>query len=66
MNTRVGPIAVSDVGEVGIDPALASISRVDGDVTITVDADLAVGLAPTAFQPKLIDYANQYQFPSGI
>lgn len=40
VQTRKGEMALSAVGEVSIDPSLASISRVDGDVTITVDADL--------------------------
>lgn len=66
VNTRSGPVSLAEVATLSVDPALASISRLDGDLTITVDSDLEAGLTPTSFQPKLIDYANQYQFPNGI
>lgn len=66
VQTRKGEMSLASVAEISLDPALASITRVDGDLTITVDADLESGLAPTAFQPQLIAYADKYDFPSGI
>lgn len=49
-----------------LDPAVASIQRSDGDLTITTEADLEPGLAPTAYQPRLIEFAESYEFPAGI
>ncbi|HMY80407.1 MAG TPA: efflux RND transporter permease subunit, partial [Candidatus Absconditabacterales bacterium] len=66
VNTKQGPIMIGSVMTYSIDQSLNSVSRKDGELTIIVDADLKQGLKPTDFQPKLIQYAQSYQFPTGI
>ena len=66
INTKVGPIMLGSVAEYTIDQALNRVSRDEGDLTISVNSDLAPGSVPTDFQPKLVEYADQYQFPQGI
>lgn len=45
---------------------MASIKRKDGAISIQIEADLESGLTPTAVQPKLVDFATKYTFPTGI
>jgi len=40
ITTKSGQIRLSDVATVSTDPALTSVKRVDGDIVISVEADL--------------------------
>ncbi len=64
--TRVGQITLGSVARIEIGQALTSITRKDWDINTTVEADLESGLAPTAFQPKLVEFAKNYDFPDGV
>jgi hydrophobic/amphiphilic exporter-1 (mainly G- bacteria), HAE1 family len=66
INTRIGPVMLGSVAEYSINQSLSTLSRVDGDITISVESDLDVWLKPTDFQPKLEAFAASYQFPTGI
>lgn len=66
ITTKAGQIRLWDVAKVATDPALTSVKRVDGDIVISVEADLEQGLQPTAFQPQLDEFAKNYDYPSGI
>lgn len=46
--------------------AIASISREDGKVQITVDADLEKWVDSVSTQNEVLNYAQSYTFPSGI
>ncbi len=64
--TRAGNVTVWSIATVSSNQSLTSIKRSEWQVVITVDTDLDQWLAPTAYQPKLIEFANNYQFPAGI
>jgi hydrophobic/amphiphilic exporter-1 (mainly G- bacteria), HAE1 family len=66
LNTRVGKIPLNSIASIVPWQSLNAITRKEWDITITVDADLESGLTPTSFQPKLVEFANKYQFPSWI
>ncbi len=66
LTTKIWQIRLSDVAMVNTDPSLTSIKRVDGDIVISVEADLDQWLQPTNFQPKLEEFAKNYKYPSGI
>lgn len=64
----VGPITynVGDFVDVEISNATASITREDGDIQITVDADVEDGVDTVSTQNTFAAYAKGYDFPSGI
>jgi multidrug efflux pump subunit AcrB len=64
--TRAGNVTVSSIATVSSNQSLTNIKRSDGQVVTTVETDLDEWLTPTAYQPKLIAFADQYQFPAGI
>lgn len=66
INTRSGPIMLGSVAEYSINQSLNSVTRKDGDLTITVESDLEQWEVPTDYQPKLIEFAQNYNFPEGI
>jgi len=66
ISTKNGPIMLGSVAEYSINQALSSLSRKDGDITISVESDLELGKNPTDYQPKLVAFAQTYQFPSGV
>ncbi len=57
---------IGDFVESQLTNATASITRVDGDIEITVDADLKEWGDTVSTQKKFTEYANTYEFPSGI
>lgn len=57
---------IGDFIESEITNATASITRVDGDIEITVDADLEEWVDTVSAQSIFSEYANTYEFPSGI
>ncbi len=63
LNTRIWQVALWNIATVIPGQSLNAITRKDGDITITVEADLDDWLTPTAFQPKLVEFAKNYDFP---
>lgn len=57
---------VGDFVDVVISNATAAVNRVDGDIQITVDADIEDGVDTVSTQQTFIDYAEKYDFPAGI
>jgi HAE1 family hydrophobic/amphiphilic exporter-1 len=47
-------------------PGLSSISREDGKITISANSDLEQWVVGTEIQPKLIEFAESYNYPIGI
>ena len=66
INTKVWQITLNSVASIILWQSLNWITRKDWDITITIEADLESWLTPTSFQPKLVEFANKYQFPSWI
>ncbi len=66
--TRIGPVKAWDVLEYSVENAVAQITRQDSKVTITVDADLEDEFKSqwTVLQNELVEWAEQYSFPSWI
>ncbi len=64
--TRAGNVTVWSIATVSSNQSLTSIKRSDGQVVTTVETDLDEWLTPTAYQPKLIEFASNYQFPAGV
>lgn len=57
---------LGDFVESRLSNALASISREDGDIQITVDADLEDGIDTVSSQAAYTEFASQYKYPAGI
>lgn len=57
---------IGDFVESRLTNATASITRENGDIQITVDADLEVGFDTLVAQKALTDFASSYEFPSGV
>ena len=64
--TRAGMISVWSIATISSNQSLNTINRDKGQVVITVESDLDKWLTPTNYQPKLIAFADQYEFPAGI
>ena len=64
--TRIGEIRVGDYADFAFEPGLSSIIREDGKITIGANSDLEAGILPSEIQPKLIEYAENYNYPEGI
>ena len=46
--------------------AITSVKREDGDLLISVEADTASDVIPQQIQAQLVQFADTYNFPSGI
>jgi len=66
ISTRTGPVKIWAIAEIVLNQSLTSIARSDGQIVATVESDLQPWLTPTDFQPQLIAFAEQYDFPAGI
>ena len=66
ISTSVWRIRVGDYVSYSFEPGLSSISREDGKITIGANGDLDPWVLPTEIQPKLIEFAENYNFPEGI
>ena len=66
INTKVWQVSLNSIANIVLWQSLNLITRKDGDITITVESDLESWLTPTSFQPKLVEFAKKYQFPSWI
>lgn len=66
VSTKIGNVRVGDFVTYSFEKSLSSIGRENGDITITVDADILPGEVATSYQPKLIAFAQNYNFPDGV
>jgi len=66
VSTRIWDVRVWDYASYSFEPWLSSIGREDGKITIGVNSDLESWVLPTEIQPKLIEFAETYDFPEGI
>ena len=66
ITTRIGDVRVGDYASFSFEPGLSSISREDGKITIGANSDLEPGVLPSEIQPKLIEFAENYNYPEGI
>lgn len=57
---------VRDFVDTTITNSTAIVSRADGKIQITVDANLETGLDTVSNQAKIIAFADSYQFPKNI
>ena len=66
--TQRGTITVGEVMNYRIDNAVASISRDDGNITVTVSADLDDSVANQwpVFQQEIIAWAEEQTFPAWV
>lgn len=66
LQTQVGEIRVWDFLSYRFEPALWSITRENGSITISVNGELDSWYLPSDIQPKLIEFAESYTYPEGI
>lgn len=66
ITTKVWKMRVGDVADYVFEPALSSISREDGNILISVNGDLEAWVVPTSVQPKISEFAANYNFPEGV
>lgn len=66
VNTRIGKVRVWDYASYQFEPALSSISRLDGKINISVESELESGFLPTDIQPELVKFAENYNYPEGV
>lgn len=66
ISTQVWDVRVGDYASFAFKPGLSSISREDGKITIWANSDLETWILPTEVQPKLIEFAESYNFPEWI
>lgn len=66
INTQIWKIRVGDFVNVEFAKSISSITRENGKISITVEADLLPGEVTTKVQPKIDDIAEKFIFPEGI
>lgn len=66
INTKVWKIRVGDYVSYSFDKSLSSINREDNKISISVESDLAKWITPDKVQPKLISFAETYNYPTWI
>ena len=66
LDTRIWKIRVGDYVDFSFEKSFSSINREDGRIKISVNSDLEDGVVPTSVQPKLIDFAKNYNYPAWI
>ncbi len=64
--TKIGEVRVGDYASYTFQPWLSSIWRDDGKITISVNSDLEPGVLTSDIQPKLMEFAQTYNYPEGI
>lgn len=64
VNTKVWKIRIWDFATFEFKNAVSSISREDTDIVINVTSELQTGFLPNQIQPKLIKFAEGYNFPN--
>jgi HAE1 family hydrophobic/amphiphilic exporter-1 len=66
IKTRVGDIKVWDYAQYNFVQAVSSINRDNTKITISVESDVIAWYLPTDIQPKLVEFANNYNYPEWI
>ncbi len=66
LNTSKWKIKLVDVASYEFNTAISEIKRVDTKITTLVDSDLLDWIVQTAVQPLLLEFAENYDFPSWI
>lgn len=66
VKTQKWDIRVGDYASFSFEPSLSSVNRLNGKINISVESELEAGTLPTDVQPKLIAFAENYDFPEGI
>ena len=64
--TSKGQIPLANIASYSFKPAVTSISRKDGEITITLGANLKQGVKAENINNQLYAYADSYPFPEGI
>lgn len=65
LTTSAGDIKLTDVANYSFQSAISQIERINRNITITVDADLEEWIVASSIQPRLIAFAESYEFPLG-
>jgi HAE1 family hydrophobic/amphiphilic exporter-1 len=60
-----GPVLLSDVATVTLEPGFASITRVDGSRALTIDATIASGFNATLVSEDVLALVDDYDLPVG-
>jgi len=66
ISTQIGDIRAWDYLSYRFEPALSSVVRENGNITISIESDLDTWFLPSDIQPQLIEYAESYTYPEGI
>lgn len=66
IQTQNGPLTLGSLIDYDLRSALVSINRVDGDLTISVNADVRDTYKAGDLLTSLNTYAEKYPFPEGI
>ncbi|MDD2907242.1 MAG: efflux RND transporter permease subunit [Candidatus Gracilibacteria bacterium] len=66
VNTSIGKVRVGDFITTEFAKSISSITRENGRVSITVEADINTGILPSELQPKVDEYAKNYNYPDGV
>lgn len=66
IGTKSGKIKIWNVANYEFLPAISTISRESGNIIIWVNSDLEDGYFPNQIQPKLLEFASNYNFPKNI
>lgn len=66
INTKIGKIKIKDIANYEFDESISAINRENSKIIISVESDVEDGYFPTDIQPKLVEFANQYDFPEWI
>ena len=66
VKTKIWDIRVWDFANYQFTKAVSSINRQDWKITITVESNFEVWVLPSDIQPKLIEFAKNYNYPEWI
>lgn len=65
IKTQVGDVRLGDVASFSFEKAISKIDRIDSKITVKVESDLEDGVVGSTIQPKLEEFAENYNFPEG-
>lgn len=66
ITTPAGKITLGTLWDYVFKPAISSISREEGDITITIGSDLQKNIKAEVINAQLYTFAEKYKFPAGI
>lgn len=66
INTKIWTVRVGDLADYQFIKSVNSITRENWNITISVWSEVEKWFLPTNIQPKLDDYALNYNYPEGI